>query len=99
MKTKNKNHLKRAHASLYIVGDSYKRWQGRYAKPSGRGRIAVLIYSGTPKEIAQKTVNYEAYLIGNYYGNPRDFYVYITETKTWYRISRYLNVNPCEKPW
>lgn len=95
----DKTHLTRAHGNLYITGKSYKRWAGDEANPSGHGRISRLIYSGTPAEIAQKVVDYEMRLIGNYYGNPRDFYVYISETKSWYRISKYLNVNPCEKPW
>ena len=96
---KNENHLTRAHSNLYIAGESYKMWQGQYAKAIGHGRIAVLIYSGTPKEIAKKTVKHEAFLIGDYYGRPQDFYIYINEAKSWYHVSRYLNVNPCKKPW
>lgn len=95
----DKTHLTRAHGNLYITGKSYKRWAGDEANPSGHGRISRLIYSGTPAEIAQKVVDYEMRLIVNHYGNPRDFYVYISETKSWYRISKHLSVNPCKKPW
>ena len=99
MKKKNDNHLKRAHASLYVTGKCYKTWLGSYAKPNGHRRISVLIYSGTPKEIAKKAVKYNGFLVGNYCCHPRNFYVYVTEAKQWFSISRYLNVNPCKKPW
>lgn len=95
----DKTHLTRAHGNLYVAGKSYKRWAGDEANLSGHGRISRLIYSGTPDEIAQKVVNYEAHLIGVYYGNPRDFYVYVSETKSWYRINKNLKAIPCEKPW